>query len=101
MDLEEQMILQGTTTEKRAQLNQLLQENVAEVTFVKVDGTVRTMPVTLKKELLPPARAEDPVSQKRVRELNEAVMVAWCTDKKEWRSFRVDNVTDIGIITQL
>ena len=46
---------------------------------------------------LMPLASKNPASQKRVRELNEAVMVAWCTDKQEWRSFRVDNVLSVSI----
>jgi len=79
----------------RTELVNLLENAVCEVTFTKVDGTVRTMPCTLKKDLLPPAKHEDPLSTKKVREINEAVMVAYCTDKQAWRSFRVDNVISV------
>jgi predicted DNA-binding transcriptional regulator YafY len=44
---------------------------------------------------VPPAVKDDAISQTKVREVNEALMVAWCTDKKAWRSFRVANVTEV------
>ena len=68
---------------------------VYNVTFTKVDGTERTMPCTLKEEILPPAKQEDPLSQKKVRAINDEVLVVYCTDKNEWRSFRVANVTSV------
>lgn len=80
---------------KRKELVEQLRTGVFNVTFTKVDGTERTMPCTLKEELLPPAKKDDPLSQKKVREINENVLVVYCTDKQAFRSFRVDNVTDI------
>jgi len=77
------------------EIQSLLKQGLCEVTFTKVDGTVRTMPCTLREDLLPPAKHEDPLSTKKVREVNEAVMVAYCTDKQAWRSFRVENVIRI------
>lgn len=68
---------------------------VYNVTFTKVDGTERTMPCTLKEDILPPAKQEDPLSQKKVRAINDEVLVVYCTDKNEWRSFRVANVTSV------
>lgn len=72
-----------------------LSSGVFNVTFTKVDGTERTMPVTLRSDMLPAPKAEDPSSQKKVRELNENVVVAWCVDKSEWRSFRVNSVKSL------
>jgi len=91
-----QITLTGERSERRAQLTEMLQEGIVEVTFTKVSGETRTMPCTLKPGIVPPAKAADPASQKRVRELNEAVMVAWCTDRQEWRSFRLDNVLGVS-----
>lgn len=79
----------------RQEILNKLKQGIWSVTFTKVNGEIRTMPCTLKEELLPPARKEDPASQKKIRALNEAVIVAYCMDKREWRSFRVDNVTSI------
>jgi hypothetical protein len=64
------------------------------VEFTKVNGEVRSMPCTLKAELIPPAPvkvlAEGEVP--KVKKENPEIMSVWCLDKKEWRSFRIANV---------
>jgi len=70
----------------------LLSNNDCEVTFTKVDGSVRVMPCTLRAAALPAKLTES----KRTK--NESVISAWCLDKSEWRSFKVANVTKIEII---
>ena len=92
-----QIILVGDRSERRAQLTEMLIEGIVEVTFTKLSGETRTMPCTLRPGIVPPAKAEDPASQKAVREINEAVMVAWCTDKQEWRSFRLDKIISVSV----
>ena len=79
----------------KQELTEQLLTGVYNVTFTKVDGTERTMPCTLKEDILPPAKQEDPLSQKKVRAINDEVLVVYCTDKNEWRSFRVANVTNV------
>ena len=82
-------------TMTRKEIQDFLKKGLCEVTFTKVNGEQRTMPCTLREDLIPPAKHEEPLSTKKVREINEAVMVAYCTDKQAWRSFRVDNVISI------
>lgn len=79
----------------RRSLHEALTRSVCMVTFTKVDGTQRTMPCTLREDIIPPATKADAASQRRVREISDAVMVVYCTDKQAWRSFRVDNVTRV------
>jgi hypothetical protein len=79
----------------KQELTEQLLTGVYNVTFIKVDGTERTMPCTLREDILPPAKQEDPLSQKKVRAINDEVLVVYCTDKNEWRSFRVANVTNV------
>lgn len=78
----------------REQLTEMLRNNVCEVTFTKVDGSVRVMPCTLREDVVPPYQRNDDSSAKKK---NDAVISAWCTDKREWRSFRVANVTNVEI----
>jgi len=73
------------------ELIESLKQGVYNVTFKKVDGTERTMPCTLREDILPPAKKDEPLTQKRVRQINEEVLVVYCTDKQEFRSFRVGN----------
>jgi len=76
----------------RDELKQMLQENQCEVTFTKVDGSVRVMPCTLKSDLLPVIETK---TEKAAKKENLDTLSVWCLDKKEWRSFRVANVISI------
>ena len=79
-------------------LKAVLKTGIFEVTFTKVDGSVRVMPCTLKEELLPQAAPRSDENTK-VRKVNETNLSVWCTDKAEWRSFKVANVTDIKAVS--
>jgi hypothetical protein len=91
---------------KRRDLAEMLHKGVCEVTFTKVNGETRTMPCTLSEAIIPPAlvhvtNTDNPIDfpqVKKEKKVNPEVMSAWCTDKKEWRSFRVMNVTDIKAV---
>ena len=45
----------------KQELTEQLLTGVYNVTFIKVDGTERTMPCTLREDILPPAKQEDPL----------------------------------------
>ena len=79
----------------RDEITDKLRQGVYSVTFKKIDGTERTMPCTLREDMLPPAKKDEPLTQKRVRQINEDVLVVYCTDKQAFRSFRVANVINI------
>ena len=79
----------------RAEMKKLLQENECIVEFKKVDGDKRVMPCTLNPELMPePPKKEE---GKTKRKENLSTLGVWCTDKKAWRSFRVESVTDFKV----
>ena len=82
----------------REEIMTLLKEDVAQVTFTKINGDVRIMKCTLKESHLPTAKKDDPLSQKKVREINEEVLSVWDTKAQGWRSFRVENVTTVEIV---
>jgi hypothetical protein len=89
-----------TLEQRREILKEQLASGIAEVTFTKVDGTLRTMPCTLDATLLPPApvhvsNTDNPVDFPKVKKVNPAVMGVYVTDKGEWRSFRVENVISV------
>tara|TARA_B100000575_G_C23061688_1_gene611237 strand:- start:17 stop:184 length:168 start_codon:yes stop_codon:yes gene_type:complete len=46
---------------------------------------------TLREDIIPSA-TKDPITQKKVRDLNEEVLAVWDTKAEGWRSFRVANV---------
>jgi len=79
--------------ERRNILNDFFkQHKELVVEFTKVDGTVRTMPCTLHPDLLPKVEVTE---SKKKKEPKLEVMSVFCTDKNEWRSFRVDNVISV------
>jgi len=79
----------------REQIVEQLKTAECVVTFTKVNGERREMPCTLQEDRLPPATKDEPLTQKRVREINPEVVSVWCTDKQSWRSFRVENVIEV------
>jgi WYL_2, Sm-like SH3 beta-barrel fold len=81
--------------QRREYLIKLLQENECTVTFTKIDGSVRSMPCTLDAARLP---AQVITESKKTRAFKPDVVSVFCTDKSEWRSFRVMNVTDIQVV---
>jgi hypothetical protein len=80
------------------ELKAQLKTGIFEVTFTKVDGSERVMPCTLKEDLLPAAAPRSDENTK-VRKVNDTNLSVWCTDKAEWRSFKVANVTNIKAVS--
>jgi hypothetical protein len=88
--------------EKRNELVGILKNNICNVTFTKVNGEQRVMPCTLKEGVVPPApvhvtNTDNPVDFPKEKKVNPNTLSVWCLDKKEWRSFRVANVTNVEI----
>ena len=85
-----------TKDEKREYLIGELLSGTMLVEFIKVNGELRKMPATLSPNLLPPkplpSDANEPLTE---RKINTDVISVYCTDKFEWRSFRIDNVINI------
>ena len=76
-------------------LRTLLLENECVVEFTKVNGEVRAMPCTLDPRIVPPAIEPKVLAEgevPKIKKENPNVMNVWCTDKEEWRSFRIANV---------
>ena len=81
------------------ELKELLTNKILNVTFTKVNGDTRTMHCTLMESVLPKATKEDPLTQKKVRAINEEVQVVWDIQSNGFRSFRYSNVTKVEIET--
>lgn len=69
-----------------------LQQSECRVIFKKTNGEERDMICTLQPNIIPDAKKEDPLSQKKVRSINEEVIPVWDINAEGWRSFRVDRV---------
>lgn len=79
-------------TYDRNMMIQELQKRECRVIFRKVNGEERDMVCTLQEGVVPPATKEDPITQKKVRSINEEVIPVWDVNAQGWRSFRVDSV---------
>ena len=90
--------LKGIPT--REELMELLQKEVAIVHFTKLNGDERKMPCTLIPQFLPPAKKDDAITQKKVREISDKVCAVWAIESKGFRSFRYDRVTEVEIIAK-
>lgn len=76
--------------DKNHEIRTKLYDGVWHVTFTKVNGESRTMPCTLDSKLMPPPVL---VEFHKTKVYNPETLSVWCTDKSQWRSFRVSNVS--------
>ena len=68
-----------------------LQKRTMRITFTKVNGEERVMDCSLQEHIVPATKYTD-------RKQNEEVLPVWDINKGEWRSFRVDSVTNIELL---
>ena len=76
---------------KRDTLIKNLQKKAMRITFTKVNGDERIMDCTLQEHILPPTDSNN-------RKENEEVLPVFDINKGEWRSFRLDSVTNIEVL---
>ena len=84
----------------REDLKMLLEQNVLVVDFTKLNGDKRVMTCTLREDIKPAATKTDAMSQKKVREVSDAVVSVWDVNAKGWRSFRYDRVNAVDVVDQ-
>ena len=80
---------------EREELERKLRTNIMEVSFNKISGDKRVMNCTLSVSMLPPPKKDDPLTQKKIRAINEEVLVVWDTKAKGFRTFRMANITEV------
>ena len=90
--------LKGIPT--KADLKKLLEQNVIVVDFTKLDGDKRVMTCTLREDMKPRATKVDPMSQKKIREISDAVVSVWDVNAQGWRSFRYDRINSVDIVDE-
>ena len=73
---------------KRDTLIKNLQKQAMRITFTKVNGEERVMDCSLQELIVPATKYTD-------RKQNEEVLPVFDINKGEWRSFRLDSVTNI------
>ena len=81
-------------------LKNLLEQNVLVVDFTKLNGDKRVMTCTLREDMKPAATKDDAMSQKKVREVSDAVVSVWDVNAKGWRSFRYERINAVDIVDE-
>ena len=81
-------------------LKNLLEQNVVVVDFTKLNGDRRVMTCTLREDMKPRATKDDAMSQKKVREVSNAVVSVWDVNAKGWRSFRYERINAVDIVDE-
>ena len=76
---------------KRDILIKNLQKKAMRITFTKVNGEERVMDCTLQEHFIQQTEESN-------RKKNEEVLPVFDINKGEWRSFRLDSVTNIEIL---
>jgi len=76
---------------KRDILIKNLQKKAMRITFTKVNGEERVMDCTLQEHMIPQTEESN-------RKKNEEVLPVFDINKGEWRSFRLDSVTNIEVL---
>ena len=76
---------------KRDILIKNLQKKTMRITFTKVNGEERVMDCTLQEHIIPSTNSDN-------RKENETVLPVFDINKGEWRSFRLDSVTNIELL---
>ena len=91
-------VIKGIPTKQ--DLKNLLEQNVLVVDFTKLDGDKRVMTCTLREDMKPRATKDDAMSQKKVREVSDAVVSVWDVNAKGWRSFRYARINSVNIVDE-
>jgi len=82
----------------KSELKELLQKNIVNVTFKKVNGETRVLKSTLKSDMLPKIDIVESIETKPKKPESDSVVACWDIENQGWRSFRVDSVTEIEVI---
>ena len=72
-------------------IKSMLSDYECVVNFTKVNGEDRTMPCTLREDLMPVATKiiKDDIEEATV---NTDIITVWCTDVQGWRAIRTMNI---------
>lgn len=78
----------------KSELAEQLREGVLEVSFVKMDGSGRTMKCSLMEKYLPPLVGNTESNSKD----NPDVLAVWDIDNNGWRSFRIASIVSVKLL---
>jgi len=84
---------------RRNYIKSMLKMDILKVAFTKVNGDLREMYCTLQEEFIPEHKKYYS-SGDDGREKNMEVLSVFDMEKADWRSFRIENITDFGIVRE-
>ena len=76
----------------KAEIQKLLRELEAVVTFIKKDGTARVMKCTLNESIIP---QEHKPKEGSTHKVNDATLAVFDIEKQGWRSFTIANIKSV------
>lgn len=76
------------------ELKTALRAGPVVVTFIKADGSERTMRCTLQEGVAVPHEKKT----ERVKEVNENIVPVWDLEKSAWRSFKFDAIKHVATV---
>jgi hypothetical protein len=76
-------------------LKESLHQGICEITFEKVDGSIRTLKGTLKGDYIP-QRVESK-SEKKRKDI-QGVIPVYSIDDNGWRSFKEDSILSYRVL---
>lgn len=76
----------------KKEIQKILREREATVTFTKKDGTQRVMKCTLNEAKIP---SEHRPKGDSTRKENDNVLAVFDTEKAGWRSFTMDSIINV------
>ena len=77
-------------------LREILSESVIEITFEKVDGTLREMAATLNSEIIPAKEEVEEGVEVKAKAKSDTSLAVWDTEKNAWRSFKWENLKTVN-----
>ena len=80
---------------KRSYIKSMLNHDLMKVKFTKVNGDEREMFCTLTNEYIP---EDKECRDGSARKKNMDVLAVFDIEKRDWRSFRIENVVDFAIV---
>ena len=80
-----------TDTLSKSNIKNMLNTDIVNVKFKKIDGSERLMKCTLIKEIV----KEYEKKTERTRPISEDLLSVWDVEKDGWRSFRYDSIIEI------
>lgn len=84
----------------KSYLKEQLSKHIADIVFIKADGTNREMTCTLIESYLPAKKPLDENARHIPRKENDDTLAVWDLDIEDWRSFRLDSIIEVHYIKE-